>query len=56
MGGAVVIPVIMEILTDFLVRPVSDDGTTLLNISVSEHLGHKTNKQRRTALFLSIHL
>ena len=24
MGGAVVIPVIMEILTDFLARPVSD--------------------------------
>ena len=63
MGGAVVIPVIMEILTDFLARPVSDSrhdtDTTEPNAPRLIYLAKwntKTNKQRRTAPFLSIHL
>ena len=50
MGGAVVIPVIIEILTD----PRHDTDTTEPN--AFSKVGHKTNKQRPTALFLSIHL
>ena len=63
MGGAVVIPVIMEILTDFLARPVSDSrhdtDTTKPNAPRLIYLARwntkQTNKQTRAALFLSIH-
>ena len=57
------IPVIMEILTDFLARSVSDSRhdtdtteTKCSETDIFSKVEHKTNKQRRTALFLSIHL
>ena len=53
-----VILVIMEILTDFLGPFQTTDMTLteMLRADIFSKVEHKTNKQRRTALFLSIHL
>ena len=52
MGGAVVIPVIMEILTDFLARPVSDSrhdtDTTKPNAPRLIYLARWNTKQTNT--------
>ena len=62
MGGAVVIPVIMEIHTDFLCPFQTPDRTLtrrnqmLRDDDIFSKVEQKTNKERRTAPFLSIHL